>query len=149
VVGTALANDPSSLLGGGVPLVTPTGLTAFRLVTRYQLVVSALTDVTHWSDGEIWTYGAGIALPDFGKEGNLLGVFAGVEPTLRYLEAAGDQDFDNEYGYHIEGFYRYRLTDNISITPGVIWLTSPGQNETTTTLSLVRSERLLSRGVGV
>lgn len=58
-----------------------------------------------------------------------MGVFAGVEPTLRNLEAAGDQDFDNEYGYHVEGFYRYRLTDNISITPGVIWLTSPGQNE--------------------
>ena len=30
--------------------------------------------------------------------------------------------------YQIEGFYKYRVSDNISITPGVIWLTSPGQN---------------------
>jgi len=90
-------------------------------------VVSALTQTSHsWSwGGEIWTYGAGIAFARLWQEGNLLGVFAGVEPTLRNLEAAGDQDFDNEYGYHVEGFYRYRLTDNISITPGVIWLTSP------------------------
>ncbi len=29
--------------------------------------------------------------------------------------------------YHIEGFYKYRVSDNISITPGVIWLTNPGQ----------------------
>jgi hypothetical protein len=135
IVGTALANDPSSLLlGGGVPLVTNSyGVeAAFRLSDNISISgFGAYTDVTliGRGDGEIWTYGAGIALPDFGKEGNLLGIFAGVEPTLRYLEAAGDQDFDNEYGYHIEGFYRYRLTDNISITPGVIWLTSPGQNE--------------------
>jgi carbohydrate-selective porin OprB len=66
-----------------------------------------------------------------GKEGNLLGIFAGVEPTLRGLDAPGigGNDFENDYGYHIEGFYKYQLTDNISITPGVIWLTSPGQNE--------------------
>lgn len=135
IVGTALANDPSQLLtGGGVPLVTNSyGVeAAFRLSDKISISgFGAYTDVTLLGrgGGEIWTYGAGIALPDFGKEGNLLGVFAGVEPTLRNLEAAGDQDFDNEYGYHVEGFYRYRLTDNISITPGVIWLTSPGQNE--------------------
>ena len=26
---------------------------------------------------------------------------------------------------HIEGLYQYQLTDNISITPGIIWLTAP------------------------
>ncbi|MHC5610837.1 MAG: iron uptake porin [Nostoc sp.] len=28
-----------------------------------------------------------------------------------------------------EGLYKYRLTDNIAITPGVIWITAPGQND--------------------
>ena len=135
IVGTGLANNPSQLLtGGGVPLVTNSyGVeAAFRLSDKISISgFGAYTDVTLLGrgDGEIWTYGGGIALPDFGKEGNLLGLFAGVEPTLRSLDAAGGQDFDNEYGYHVEGFYRYRLTDNISITPGVIWLTSPGQNQ--------------------
>ncbi|MDJ0773491.1 MAG: iron uptake porin [Mastigocoleus sp. MO_167.B18] len=71
-------------------------------------------------DSEVWSYGVGLALPDFGKKGNLLGIFAGAQP---YLGTA-----DGERPYHIEGFYRYRLNDNISLTPGVIWLTNPGQN---------------------
>ena len=33
-------------------------------------------------DGEVWSYGAGVALPDFGKKGNLLGIFAGAQPYL-------------------------------------------------------------------
>ncbi|MBC6433187.1 hypothetical protein FM036_21700 [Nostoc sp. HG1] len=76
-------------------------------------------------DYEAWSYGVGIALPDFGKQGNVLGIFAGAEPYSfnRTGVAAG-----NDIPYHFEGFYKYRVSDNISITPGVIWLTSPGQN---------------------
>jgi carbohydrate-selective porin OprB len=29
---------------------------------------------------------------------------------------------------HIEAFYRHQINDNISITPGIIWLTAPNQN---------------------
>ncbi len=57
-----------------------------------------------------------------------MGLIGGVEPTLRNLDAPGAGNYDNEYGYHIEGFYKYQLTDNISLTPGVIWLTAPGQS---------------------
>ncbi|HLO86655.1 MAG TPA: iron uptake porin [Nostocaceae cyanobacterium] len=87
-------------------------------------------DVTGFGSGddfEAWSYGAGIALPDFGKRGNVLGIFAGAEPYAR-----GRQGFTGrEVPYHVEGFYKYALSDNISITPGVIWLTSPGQNNNT------------------
>ena len=80
-------------------------------------------------NGDIWTFGGGVALPDFGKEGNLLGVFAGVQPTLRNLDVPGNPNFSRDYGVHVEGFYRYQLTDNISVTPGVIWLSAPGQDD--------------------
>ncbi|MEH1967807.1 iron uptake porin [Nostoc sp.] len=85
-------------------------------------------DVTGFGAGddyEAWSYGVGVALPDFGKKGNVLGVFAGAEPYAfnRAGVAAG-----NDIPYHFEGFYKYRVSDNISVTPGVIWLTSPGQN---------------------
>ncbi|CAC5340996.1 MULTISPECIES: carbohydrate porin [Planktothrix] len=30
--------------------------------------------------------------------------------------------------FHIEAFYKYRLNDYIAITPGLIWLTAPAQN---------------------
>ncbi|WP_118169369.1 iron uptake porin [Nostoc sphaeroides] len=76
-------------------------------------------------DYEAWSYGAGVALADFGKQGNVLGFFAGAQPYSfnRLGVAAG-----NDVPYQFEGFYKYRVSDNISVTPGVIWLTSPGQN---------------------
>jgi len=77
----------------------------------------------------IWTYGAGLAFPDFGKKGNLLGLMAGAEPYLSnptaVQRAAG---VGNSIPIHLEGFYKYQLNDNISITPGVIWIINPGQN---------------------
>jgi hypothetical protein len=82
-------------------------------------------------EGEVWSYGVGLALPDFGKEGNLLGIYAGIEPTLRGFTANGTAQSvvgGRDNAYHVEGFYKYQLTDNISITPGIIWLSSPGQN---------------------
>ncbi|MBN3907627.1 MAG: iron uptake porin [Nostoc sp. NMS1] len=77
-------------------------------------------------DYEAWSYGLGVALPDFGKKGNVLGIFAGAEPYSR--NRAVFAGTGNDVPYHFEGFYKYRVSDNISVTPGVIWLTSPGQN---------------------
>nr|WP_226585590.1 carbohydrate porin [Microseira wollei] len=30
---------------------------------------------------------------------------------------------------HVEAFYRFRINDNISITPGFFWLTAPNHYE--------------------
>jgi len=76
-------------------------------------------------DYQAWSYGLGVALPDFGKKGNVLGLFAGAEPYSFNRPGFGG---NNDIPYHFEGFYKYRVSDNISVTPGVIWLTSPGQN---------------------
>jgi hypothetical protein len=75
-------------------------------------------------DFEAWSYGAGIALPDLGKKGNVLGIFGGAQPY-----SVGRVTGSNEVPYQVEGFYKYRVSDNISVTPGVIWLTSPGQGK--------------------
>jgi hypothetical protein len=74
-------------------------------------------------DSEYWTYGGGFAFPNLGKEGNLLGIFAGVQPYL------GDATFgtNNKNPVHVEVFYKYQLTDNISIAPGAIWISHPEQ----------------------
>ncbi|MEH2074909.1 MAG: iron uptake porin [Nostoc sp.] len=83
-----------------------------------------VTGVGAGDDYEAWSYGVGVALPDFGKKGNVLGVFAGAEPySFNRPGFVG-----NDIPYHFEGFYKYRVSDNISVTPGVIWLTSPGQS---------------------
>ncbi len=133
VVGTSQANDPSALLGGATKLSTDSyGLSAaLRLSDRISIsgwVTKTDVELIDVGSADVWSYALGVAFPDLGKEGNVLGIIAGVEPTLRDLDAPGARNFDNEYGYHIEGFYKYQLTDNISLTPGVIWLTAPGQS---------------------
>jgi carbohydrate-selective porin OprB len=35
---------------------------------------------------------------------------------------------DPDTSLHIEAFYQLQLTDNIAITPGIIWLTAPDHN---------------------
>ena len=69
---------------------------------------------------EVWTWGGGLAFPDLGKEGNVLGIFAGTPP---YSGNAPEV----KTPIHIEGFYKYQVNDNISITPGVIWVKNPNQ----------------------
>ena len=76
-------------------------------------------------DFEAWSYGVGVALPDFGKTGNVLGIYAGAQPYALNRVAGVD---DSDIPWHIEGFYKYQVSDNISITPGIVWLTAPGQD---------------------
>ena len=77
-------------------------------------------------DGDIWNYAITVALPDLGKQGNLGGLVVGVEPYLTSLE--GVKIPSNATSVHVEAFYKYQLTNNISITPGIIWITAPNQN---------------------
>ncbi|MEA5622251.1 iron uptake porin [Nostoc sp. UHCC 0251] len=79
-------------------------------------------------DINIWNYAVTLGFPDLGKEGNLAGIIAGVEPRVTSSNVAG-LDRDQDTSYHLEAFYQYKLTDNITITPGVIWLTSPDHND--------------------
>jgi hypothetical protein len=80
-------------------------------------------------DARIWNYAVTLALPDVGKEGNLLGFVLGREPYLNKLSAPGNLDsFKNNTSWHLEGFYKFKLSDNIAVTPGVIWITKPNQD---------------------
>ncbi|MGF1935370.1 MAG: iron uptake porin [Nostoc sp. ChiQUE02] len=76
---------------------------------------------------DIWNYAVTLGFPDLGKKGSLAGIIAGVEPRLTSSSIAG-LDSDPDTSYHLEAFYQYQLSDNIAITPGVIWLTSPDHN---------------------
>ncbi|MEB3336011.1 MAG: iron uptake porin [Leptolyngbyaceae bacterium] len=78
-------------------------------------------------DFNVWSYAVGLAFPDLGKKGNTAGVLVGVQPYLTGINQSGS-GFARDIPLHVEGFYKYQLNDNISITPGVIWLTAPNQN---------------------
>ncbi|MFM7363334.1 MAG: iron uptake porin [Cuspidothrix sp.] len=125
VVGTAQANTltppgsgPSSSNSYGISAAfKPSNKLSVSGFVSYHDIVSEVGT----GSKEAWSYGLGIALPDFGKPGNVLGVFGGAQP-YSVVGAASQTPFQ------VEGFYKYRLSDNISITPGVIWVTSPGQS---------------------
>jgi carbohydrate-selective porin OprB len=51
-----------------------------------------------------------------------------MEPKVTSSSVAG-LDEDRDTSYHVEAFYQYKLSDNITITPGIIWLTSPDHND--------------------
>ena len=80
-------------------------------------------------DADIWNYAIALSFPNLGREGNLLGIIAGIEPTLRGVRTFSGTPLSvsNSEVWHIEAFYKYQLTNNISITPGVIWLINPNQ----------------------
>jgi len=85
----------------------------------------AFTDVTEIGGGDdydLWSYQATLAINDLGGEGNQLGILAGVPHYTLDLPGANDTSFLAEV------FYRYALNDNISLTPSVIWVADPFNN---------------------
>jgi hypothetical protein len=90
-------------------------------------------------DFEVWSYQGTLAFPDLGGEGNLLGILAGVPPYTRDLNGqTRDTTFLGEV------FYRFNLSDNIAITPSVILLTDP-QNDNSNDASVIGSLRTTFR----
>jgi Carbohydrate-selective porin, OprB family/S-layer homology domain len=79
------------------------------------------------ADADILYWAVVLSFPDLGKEGNLGGLIFGQpsKVTSNDVEAFEDEDTS----FLIEAFYRYRLTDNISITPGLVVVTSPEHND--------------------
>jgi tetratricopeptide (TPR) repeat protein len=68
------------------------------------------------------------ALPNLGGNGNVGGLLIGQEP--RITGASGDLSSfaDSSSSLHVELFYQYKINDNLSITPGLIYLTAPDSN---------------------
>ena len=80
-------------------------------------------------DATVWNYAGTLAIQDFGTEGSTLAFVVGQEPKLTEAESTLGLEEDEDTGLHVEGLYKWQVTDNISVTPGVIWLTAPGHND--------------------
>jgi Carbohydrate-selective porin, OprB family len=83
------------------------------------------------SNRQIWNWALTAAAPDFGGKGNLAGLIVGQEPRVTASDTdpvTGTNTTDTKAGLHIEGFYQFRVSDSISITPGLIYLTAPNQD---------------------
>jgi outer membrane protein assembly factor BamA len=112
----------------------------FKLTDTLELgggiAYSNIRGISFRPDFEVWSYQGTLALRDFGGEGNLLGVLAGVLPYTRdLLGQTRDTSFLGEV------FYRFNLSDRISLTPSVIVATDPlnNNNNDTTVIGALRT----------
>lgn len=76
---------------------------------------------------DIWNTALTVALPDLGKEGNLAGIIVGIEPTVTD-SSINNLTEDEDLSLHVEAFYQYQINDFIAVTPGVVWITAPDNN---------------------
>ncbi|MBD1868467.1 carbohydrate porin [Cyanobacteria bacterium FACHB-471] len=89
----------------------------------------AYTDVSGLGnnpDYELWSYQGTLAINDLGGEGNQLGILAGVPTYTADLREFGAED---DTAFLAEVYYLYRLNDNISFTPSLIYIVNPFNNQ--------------------
>ncbi|NET26559.1 iron uptake porin [Okeania sp. SIO1I7] len=79
------------------------------------------------------TYLFSVGMSDpFGREGDLFAVLFGK--PLKLVDGDNGIEEDENTSYHIETFYRYKVNDYITITPGVFVVTNPEHNEDNETI---------------
>ncbi len=83
-------------------------------------------------DADIWNWAVNLALLDVGGAGNMLGLVVGMPPKVTDNDVNARED--NDTSYHIEALYRYKLSDNIAITPGVLVILNPEHNDNNDTI---------------
>ncbi|AFY44201.1 cyanobacterial porin [Nostoc sp. PCC 7107] len=83
-------------------------------------------------DADVVYWAGTIALRDFGKEGNVLGIVFGQQPTVTENPDASRRDGDSSY--HLEGLYKIKVSNNIQVTPGLIVIFNPENNDRNDTL---------------
>jgi hypothetical protein len=104
---------------------------------------------------EIWNWMAYLNFPDLLGEGNLGGLYFGQPPKITGsrlpavigpvgLNVPGFNSLGNgslrtgqpDTTYHLEAFYRWQVSDNISLTPGAIVIFNPGHNSRNDTITI-------------
>ncbi|MEH2442583.1 iron uptake porin [Nostoc sp.] len=118
------------------PNIALSGYGAALFVDASSNSVNASTTFTSWM--------VGVHFKDLFKSGNNAGILFG-QPLYR-SDAGGSAQLsptgDNRATpYHLEGYYRFRVSDNISITPGAFVLFNPegNSNNETTTVGVLRT----------
>ncbi len=136
-VGSALSEKP---FGDVATSADSLGIQAsVRLGSRFTLggwagwtKADAETGPNKNAEATIANWAVTLAFPDLGKEGNLGGIVVGMPPKVTDNDLSGREDGDTSL--HLEAFYRYQLTENIGITPGIMVILNPEHNDNNKTM---------------
>jgi Carbohydrate-selective porin, OprB family len=135
--GTVLSGNTGSTAANSPFGNTPTSGNHYSVLGSVNLsknlVLSAwggLTQATREAAGggsaDIWNYAATLAVKDFGSTGSTLGFVVGMQPKVTSNTDATRRN--NDTSLHLETFYKYKVSDNLYITPGLLLLTNPEHN---------------------
>ena len=88
-------------------------------------------DTVSRGDSDFFYWAATLALPDLFKEGNTGGLIIGMQPwqTDSNIRVNGETIDDDDTSFHVEAFYEYAVNDNISITPGIVFVDNPSNDD--------------------
>ena len=87
--------------------------------------ISAGFSYTNYSSGDvapsadIWSWMVGLQWSDVFAKGNTAGFAVGAP---QYLTSSSDSAREQDAGYMYELFYKFQVTDKISVTPAVFWI---------------------------
>ena len=88
--------------------------------------------VDNGDNANVIYWGATLGVSDLLKEGSLLGLIVGQQPRVINNDSLyGDENTSN---WHIEGLYRFPISDNLDLTPGVLVIVNPENNSNNGTI---------------
>ncbi|MDJ0727488.1 MAG: iron uptake porin [Prochloraceae cyanobacterium] len=82
----------------------------------------AESGIRQGDSADIWNWKLTTAFPDLFAEGNLGAITVGNPPRAYYIEGGGE---DRETAWLVEAFYRFKINQYISLTPGAFVITNP------------------------
>lgn len=104
----------------------------------YTFARTSQANATDDQKAEYLTWAGSLQFPDLGFEGNLGYILFGQPYKVQNANStlingvpgvlANPDDANPGTSYHLEAGYKFKVNDNIHITPGVIWIINPENN---------------------
>lgn len=93
-------------------------------------------DLSDRPTANIFNWAATFAFPDLGKQASVLGFVVGQPPkaTQNDFQPDGQAYADSDTSLHLQAFYRFRLNEFLSFTPGILIVTDPNHDHNNDTL---------------
>ncbi len=136
--GSSISNNPfngSPTTANHYSLAGSVNLSPNLIFSAWGGLTQARQETGAGNSADIWNYAGTLAVKDFGSKGSTLGFVVGMQPKVTgnsFFNNAGTNNatrrVDPATSLHIETFYKYKVSDNLFITPGILMLTNPEHN---------------------
>jgi hypothetical protein len=151
--GSANANNPflgAPTSANHFSLLASTKLSPSIVLSGWAGLTDASRETVAGGNATIWNAALTLAVNDVGGQGNTLGFVVGIPPTVSSNSVQGisanipigiaanstANRVNQDITFHLESFYKYKISDNISITPGVVLIINPEGNSASPALFL-------------